>query len=445
MESATFTRNSEINERLNQLTQADLDKVVETFKNKLDHEYTAYLNACVHCGLCADSCHYYLANQEFESIPAYKLALVTKVFKKYFTLGGKWLPSLSGAKSFDRKMAEAWVDSLFGRCSLCGRCSINCTIGINIPYLIRIARSALQSVRLVPPGLQSTVDTAMAKGNNMGIPREGWLDTVQWIEEELRDELQDASAVLPIDQANAIHFYTVNPREPMFFPLSIQAIGKIFHAAKESWTMSSENFDLTNYGLYNGDDAAAGEMSDRLVRALKKLGCKTLVLGECGHGFNSNRWEANQWLKKEYDFEVKSILQLVAGYIRDGRITLDPAKNKKTVTLHDPCNLVRLGGIMEDQRYILRHAVSDFVEMTPNREKNFCCGGGGGQLAMTCFSDRRVNAGRIKAEQIRATGARIVATPCHNCVDQLGELNKHYKLGVEIKTVCELVADAMVP
>ncbi len=82
--------------------------------------------------------------------------------------------------------------------------------------------------------------------------------------------------------------------------------------------------------------------------------------------------------------------------------------------------------------------------MTPNREKNYCCGGGGGQLAMTRFAKRRIEVGKLKADQIRKTGAEIVVAPCHNCIDQLLELNKHYKLGVEIKTVCEVVADALV-
>jgi Fe-S oxidoreductase len=114
------------------------------------------------------------------------------------------------------------------------------------------------------------------------------------------------------------------------------------------------------------------------------------------------------------------------------------------VTLHDPCNLVRAGGVIEEQRFVLRRAVADFVEMTPNRVDNYCCGGGGGQLSMGEYRDRRVEAGKIKADQIRRTGARIVATPCHNCIDQLIELNQVYGLGVEIKTVAEIVADALV-
>ncbi|MFZ2055154.1 MAG: (Fe-S)-binding protein, partial [Candidatus Aminicenantales bacterium] len=71
-------------------------------------------------------------------------------------------------------------------------------------------------------------------------------------------------------------------------------------------------------------------------------------------------------------------------------------------------------------------------------------GGGGGQLAMTNFAKRRLEAGKIKADQIKTTGAQVVATPCHNCIDQLMELKKHYKLPIAIKTVCEIAADALV-
>ena len=433
-----------LEERITRLAPEDLRKALGVFREKITSEYAAYLNSCVHCGLCAESCHYYVAEGNIESIPAHKLNLVTSVFKRYFTFAGRAIPWLVGAKELDQDTMRQWVDSLFGRCSLCGRCSTNCSIGLNILYLIRAARSAMVSIDLVPPGLQSTVNTAIQKGNNMGIPKEEWIETVQWLEGELRNETGDSKTTLPLDQKGARLLYTVNPREPMFFPLSIAAVGKIFYAAGESWTFSSENYDVTNYGLYNGDDEAAAIISDRLVQAMEELGCETLVLAECGHGFNSNRWEAPEWLKKKYGFEVKSVLEIVADYIRKGRIKLNPSLNPSLITLHDPCNLVRLGGIVEEQRYILKHAAADFVEMTPNREKNFCCGGGGGQLAMTNFAERRIKAGRVKAEQIQKTGAKLVVAPCHNCIDQLMELNKHYKLGIDIKTVCEVVANALV-
>jgi Fe-S oxidoreductase len=64
-------------------------------------------------------------------------------------------------------------------------------------------------------------------------------------------------------------------------------------------------------------------------------------------------------------------------------------------------------------------------------------------LAMTEYAKRRMEAAREKAEQIKATGAKIVATSCHNCLDQLLEINRHYRLGVQVKLLVELVSSAL--
>lgn len=437
-------RKDPLDERLESLTDSDIEKILGEFRRRFLASDVAAVQTCVRCGLCADACHYYLTSGELKDLPAYKLNLVLGVFKWHFTPSGKIASSWTGAKKLDRAMVREWVDTLFGRCTGCGRCTINCTSGINIPALIRAARGGLAAAGLVPPELQSTVMMAVEKGNNMGIPRQDWLETVAWIEEELQAETGDPQARIPIDAKGAKLLYTVNPREPKFFPLSLLAAAKMFHAAGESWTFSSDFYDVTNYGLYSGDDAHAGLLSDRLVVAKEQLAAEVLVLGECGHGFASTRWEAPQWLNKRFPFPVKSILEVAADYVRAGRITLDPARNKKPVTLHDPCNLVRLGGVIEEQRYLLKKAVENFIEMTPNRQKNYCCGGGGGQLSMTRYAKRRLASGRVKAEQIRKTDAQVVVAPCHNCIDQLAELAREYKLGTEVKTVIEVVADAIV-
>lgn len=436
----------ELESRLEALTETDFQRGLDVFRSKLKEAEASFLNSCVHCGLCAQSCHYFRMEPELENIPAAKLEKVTAVFKKHFTTMGKLAPGLVGAKALDKDMARAWVDAVFGRCSLCGRCSLNCTVGIALPRLFRAARAALGAMGLTPPDLQATVDTALQHGNNMAITKEDWVETVQWIEEELQAETGDPEARLPLDKKGAKILFTVNPREPKFFPLSLQASAKVFWAAKEDWTLTADTgWDLTNYGLFNCNDQEAGALTQNLVEAMERLGCETLVIGECGHGFSSARWEGPEWLQQRYPFEVKSILELMDEYIRDGRIKVDPAKNPKPVTLHDPCNLVRHGGICEAQRRVLRASAANFIEMTPNREHNFCCGGGGGQLAMGRYKQRRLKSGGVKAQQIRDTAAEVVVTPCHNCVDQLGELNKEYKLKVQIKTVAEVVADALVP
>jgi len=111
------------------------------------------------------------------------------------------------------------------------------------------------------------------------------------------------------------------------------------------------------------------------------------------------------------------------------------------VTYRDPCQLGRNGGIYEERRRLIRQFASDFREMTPNRKRNWCCGGGGGLVARADMAEFRNDIGRLKAEQIRSTGAIIVAAPCGNCRQQLQSLNEKYQLNVRIAAVSELLLE----
>ena len=429
---------------MEKLTKEQIDKALKILKMPADSKLVTHLNACVHCGLCATSCMYYKTMKEDKYIPARKVELVASLYRRYCTLTGKIAPKLVNARELDEEMAEEMIDILFGACTMCGRCVKHCSIGVDIAYIVRIGRQMLAAMDLVPATLQATVDAALTTGNNMAIPTEEFVDTIQWMEEELIDEMEDENARIPLDEKDKHILYTLNPREPKFFPLSISAMAKVFYAAKESWTLSTNMYDVTNYGLFSGNDEHAGIIAKHLYDEVKHLNAKILVLGECGHGSRANRWEGPNYLGMEYDFEVITVVELINDYIRSGRIKLDKTLNKERVTMHDPCHLSRNGGLMQELRFTVKNAVNDFVEMNPYGNDNFCCGGGGGQLAMSEYNDRRIKIGQIKAEQIRKTGATIVVTPCHNCVDQLMQLNHSYKLNVKIKSIAEVVADALV-
>ena len=429
---------------MEKLTKEQIDKALKVLKMPADSKLVTHLNACVHCGLCATSCMYFIALQNDKYIPARKVELVASLYRRYCTLTGKIVPKLVNARELDEQMAEEMIDILFGACTMCGRCVKHCSIGVDIAYIVRVGRQMLAAMDLVPAALQATVDAALTTGNNMAIPTEEFVDTIQWMEEELLDEMDDENARIPLDEKDKHILYTLNPREPKFFPLSISAMAKIFYAAKESWTLSSKMYDVTNYGLFSGNDEHAAVIAKHLYDEVKRLNANTLVLGECGHGSRATRWEGPNYLGMEYDFDVITVVELINDYIRSGRIKLDKSLIKERVTLHDPCNLSRNGGLENELRYAVKSAVNDFAEMTPHGFDNFCCGGGGGQLAMSEYNDRRIKIGEIKAEQIRKTGASIVVTPCHNCIDQLMQINHTYKLNVKIKSIAEIVADALV-
>ena len=94
---------------------------------------------------------------------------------------------------------------------------------------------------------------------------------------------------------------------------------------------------------------------------------------------------------------------------------------------------------------LIRSVSTNLRELNPSRDLNWCCGGGGGLIAaMEEMDEIRLKAGRPKADQIVQSGAEWVVTACENCKTQLADLNKHYELGVEIKGLADLVADALV-
>lgn len=328
-------------------------------------------------------------------------------------------------------------------CTMCGRCTMHCPVGVNMATLVRALRSRHVREGKVPAGLQATVQASLDAGNNMSVEEQDYRETVEWIEEMLQSEVGDPAARIPLDKEGARVMYTLNPREVKYYPLTFLAAAKILHMAGEDWTLSSSHWDVTNYGLFSGDDEAARVIAGRLAGEASRLGVEELVVAECGHAYWAIKWGMQHWLGG-VPFRIRSIVELMAEYIEEGRLILDPSVHKDPVAYHDPCNLCRKGGVVEEPRYVLAHAVQDLREMYPNREHNYCCGGGGGLLSATEYAPTRVSKGEPKAEQIRATGARIVATACHNCADQLAEINKHYKLQVTVKNVCELVADALV-
>ena len=425
------------------ITQKQKDKAIAVLDDKADSKLKTHLNSCVRCGLCADSCMFYRVFREAKYIPAFKVDMLNSLYRRYHTIEGKMFGKLVGIRELNENTIEEMVELLFGSCTMCGRCVKHCSIGVDIPFLVKKGREMLVQMGKVPKHLQANVDIAIQTGNNMGIPVNEFIDTIRWMEEELQDEVNDTSACIPLDQPERHIHYTLNPREPKFFPLSITAMAKIFYAGKESWTLSSKYYDVTNYGLFSGDNAAARHIVRNLYDETRRLKAGRLVLGECGHGTRATRWEGPNWLQTAYDFDALSAIELMGEYIRQGRIRLDKSLNSKVCTIHDPCNLVRNGGLLTELRFVVNSAVAHWVEMTPHGADNFCCGGGGGNLAMSEYNERRLKIGQVKAEQIRQTGAKVVITPCHNCVDQLTQLNHTYKLGVEIKTLAEIVADAL--
>ena len=421
-------------------------QVIDLMGKKLNRQIVGSLAACVHCGMCTKSCHYVLSNPGDPTYaPAYKADRIRKLFKRHFDWTGRVFPWWVKAGSiFTDKELEELKDIVFGKCTNCRRCSLNCPMGVDFATFNRMARGLLVSVGIMPEGVAVVSKDQWETGNQMGVLKEEYLDTLEWMAEELQDELDDPSVDIPVDKMDCEVVYSINPREVKYDPRSISDAAKIFHFAGESWTMPSEGWDMTNFGLFSGDDALGGSVAQRLYEKVSELRGKKLVISECGHGYRSTRCEGPNWAKFDVPYEMESSVLTMLRYIKEGRIKVDKTRNSVPVTFHDSCNNARSCGLTEEPRELLGLVCTNFREMHPNRAENYCCTGGGGAMSMAEYTPQRLKSGKIKADQLKATGAKIVVTSCHNCVDGLTDLIRHYKLDMEVTQLVNLVADALV-
>jgi len=397
--------------------------------------------------MCNECCHYVLSHPDDPKMtPSYKADQLRKLFKRSHDWTGSVIPWWVGADTapLTDDDLEKLKDISFGTCTNCRRCTINCPMGVDTATLNRMMRGLLSHVGVMPEGVRVVSKDQWEIGNQMGVLKEDYLDTLDWMSEELQEELGHNKAAIPVDKAGAKVAYAINPREVKYDPRTIKKAALIFYAAGEDWTMASQGWDQTNFGLFSGDDNLGGACGKRVYEQVAELGSERLVISECGHGFRSTRHEAVNWSGHPVEFVMESSVFTMLRYIREGRIKVDKSRNKEPVTYHDSCNLARSCGIYEEPRELLSLVVEDFREMTPNRTENFCCTGGGGAMSMSEYTPRRLVSGSIKAKQIADTGATIVATSCHNCVDGLSDVIKHYKLGCRVEQLVDLVANALV-
>jgi Fe-S oxidoreductase len=422
------------------------EMVIERMGQKLNRQMVGSLVGCVHCGLCTDSCHYVIANPGDPTYaPAYKADQIRKIFKRHFDWTGRVIPWWVKARSvYTDEDLEILQDTVFGKCTNCRRCTLNCPMGVDFATFNRMARGLLVSVGIMPEGVAVVSKDQWEIGNQMGVLKEDYLETLEWLSEEMQDDLDDEKAVIPIDRVGADYVYSINPREVKYDPRTISDAAMIFHHAGADWTMPSEGWDMTNFGLFSGDDDLGGSVARKLYEKVTELRGKMLVISECGHGYRSTRCEGQNWAQMDVDFEMESSVTTMLRFIKEGRIKVDKSKNTTPVTFHDSCNNARSCGLTEEPRELLALVCEDFREMFPNRAENFCCTGGGGAMSMSEYTPRRLQSGQIKAEQLATTGAGIVVTSCHNCVDGLTDVIRHYELDMKVTQLVNLVARALV-
>jgi Fe-S oxidoreductase len=420
------------------------------------------LDNCVRCQTCSEACPIYVASGKQEIYrPTYRSEVLRRIINIYIKGRNRTLSWLTGGDIELNWKTVARLVELAYRCTLCRRCAQWCPLGCDNALITRELRKLFSQEMGIAPKEIHELGTVqhLNTGASTAMNPEAFKEIIQFMEDEIEDKTGQRLKV-PVDKEGSDILLIHNSGEYLSWLENPAAFAIIFETAGLSWTLSSELFgyEATNYGVWY-DDVQFARIALRQIEVARRLKVKRILIGECGHAHKALTVIADRILIGEMNFPRGSVLPLLEELVCNGRLNLDPRKNHFPVTLHDPCNLVRLMGIVQPQRRILKKICPQFREMEPHGVENYCCGGGSGLaiISRLNFQDWRVNiSGRMKLKQILDVFHDIIApsikkyvcAPCSNCKGQLRDLLNSYglreKSGIFYGGLAELIVNAMV-
>jgi Fe-S oxidoreductase len=415
---------------------------------------------CAHCQTCSEACHVFESSGRAEIYrPTYRSEVFRRLYFEYVKGGGLISAWQHGTVELNWPLVARLAELAY-RCNLCRRCAQTCPIGVDNGLIAHEIRKLFsQELGIAPKELHAAGSMLQLKsGSSTGMIPAAVKDNVQFIDEEMTEKT-GLAAETPWDVEGADILLIHNAGEVLAWPENPGAFGVILNAAGVSWTMSSDiaGYDSVNYGLWY-DDAQLARVALLHAEIARKLNVKKIVIGECGHAHKSLLVVADRLLTGDLRVPRESALTVLRDIVVSGRLRLDPGRNDFPVTLHDPCNMVRLMGVVEPQREILRRVCPQFREMHPHGVDNYCCGGGSGFAIMSGhgFEDWRSDvAGRKKLQQIldafsdclSTSIPKYVCAPCSNCKGQIRDLLAHHGAWKQHRILygglAELIVNAM--
>jgi Fe-S oxidoreductase len=422
-------------------TQGDLsdqervDTAMRNFAKDFGAVAATYMEACVHCGHCADACHFYVQTRDPKYTPIWKLEPFKQAYKREAGPFAWFYRALNLKRKVTAEELESWQELIYDSCTMCGRCSLICPMGIDIATLVGMARHGMFQAGLVPHELWAVAERAEREGSPLGATAQVFEDRVEWMEDEHEVEMH-----LDEDQADVM--VTMSSIEIQKYPKSMADLAKVLNHMGVSWTFRTDGYEATNFGMLSGNSSWQRDMSMKLIDAAIRIGAKTVILPECGHAYGALRWQGANVYGKPLPFRVRHISEFLAEAAREGKLKLKMVD--KRVTFHDPCQVSRRGGATQAPREVLKALGVDLRETQDTGDYNWCCGGGGGVITIHRADPIRYKAFEIKMRQIEDTGAEMLLTSCSNCRQNFDDSQQHFDWDRKMESLLELVADNLI-
>ncbi len=416
-----------------------MEKIVEATANNRNVKMA--MEVCIHCGACLNACPTFLSSGDIRNSPVGRGDLIRNLNKSR-KFSGKVFGKLVGSVSLDQEYFDT-ISTYYYQCLECRRCGEICPFGVDQADVTRTVRSALHDVGKISRYTATVIDNVERTGNNMALPPAALKSTIEFARDEIKEE-KNIDLKIKIDE----------PADAMLVPPSADFFSNIetlkgymlfLHVMGIDYTFTTEHAELANFGLFS-DYKHMGIIADHLTEVAKKNGVKTVIAGECGHGWRAFKNHVIPKLEKQ-GIKGVHIFHLVEDSIRSGKLPLDPSVNDgKSYVYQDPCNYARGGDLINEPRYILSKVVSEYKNSPHSRERTWCCGGGGGLLSDELLPLRTEYA-KLWYNDARSVGGTHVIRPCAICKAQMSHtlpsLNKTYSDSVTSSGLMDLVYTAI--
>lgn len=418
------------------MSELSLQRGLDALRAEIDAPTASFFSSCVHCGLCAQACPFYTETGDPQYTPILKLEPLRRVWANEFTIFGRIRSVLGlGHKVTDEMLAQ-WEPLLYDSCTMCGRCSLVCPVGNDLQYMIRKTREGMVASGHAPEGLIGASSRAIRTGSPMGLK---W----KTLEVQIQHVESSTGLTVPIDKEGVDYLVLLSSMEIINFPEYLEAITRIFDHAGVTWTLSTDCFEATNAGVQIGSKDIAAELVQRVVDAAVKLRVKNVISPECGHAYTAIRWEGPNLIGKAYPFRVFHIIEVLEELRAQGRIRTE-GKEDDRLSMHDPCNLARKSGVVQQQRNLMDLVAENFVDLKEHGKYQWCCGAGGGVSSNERAEELRIAAFKRKKAQIEDVEPDRMVTMCATCRTQLEEGLEEFNMDIPVVGLTEMIAEHLV-
>lgn len=381
---------------------------------KRDLEFELY--TCAQCGYCQEICPIYTEIPWESASPRGKLYWIKSILTTGFLR-----PNIEADENFVHRIFQ---------CTLCGRCHEVCQTSLDTMGIWNTARAEIFLSGQRPDNLTSIANHLEQSKNPYGLDadmRLDWTDYTDLEDVPLKDEAEIAYFVGCTTAFKGVNHNTA------------YSIAQILNHLDEEWTLLGEDEWCCGSPLIMaGDEESAKEFAEHNIEEIEGRSIKLLLTG-CPSCFRIWKFEIPELLGRNLNFKVEHVLEHIYNRIEDG--ILRPTASHDKITYHDPCELSRLGGVVDEPRGILKSFSKNYIETPEHGMDVRCCGGGG--LLQANDNDLRLSIAKYRLEQVKSIGAEILTSACPSCNTAFLDVVRETDSDIEVLDLVEYVAQKL--